>query len=226
MNGNRSALLLVGSGKREPSNSEALGRYLLERMEEQGWDTETLHIQRSLAEDSEMRKVVDGANRTNLLILSFPLHWDSLPAAVIRALEIIDSHRNEAGTPTGQRIMAISNCGFPEARQNATALENCRLFSRDAGFQWAGGLALGGGESLGGKSLPSLGGRTRNIRKALDLTALALDCGEPVPAKAVKLMGKKLYPTWAYLFFGNWGWKRRARKYGAQDRLWERPHQQ
>ena len=81
----------------------------------------------------------------DLVVLSFPLYIDSLPAPVIRALELIADDR--AGqAPRGdlpqesdrRGLVAICQCGFPEAQQDQVALEICANFARTVGFEWAG----------------------------------------------------------------------------------------
>ncbi len=117
------------------------------------------------------------------------------------------------------------NCGFPEASQNRTALAICRRFAAEAGFEWAGGLALGMGEAIGGRPLKEAGGMVRRIVKALDLAGDALALGHPIPEEAVRLMAKPLVPRWLYILMGNRGWKKRAANHGTTDALNARPHE-
>jgi len=63
----------------------------------------------------------------------------------------------------------------------------CRIFAKQAGFNWAGGLAMGGGGLIMGYPLAELGGRIRNQTKALEMTADALAKGEPLPGKSYRL---------------------------------------
>ncbi len=116
------------------------------------------------------------------------------------------------------------NSGFPEASQNATALRICRRFADEARFEWAGGIALGGGEAIGGRPLAKVGGMARNVVRALDLAASELAAGRPVPEAAIRLMARPLVPTWLYLLFGRRGWRRRAARHHAGDRMDARPY--
>ena len=81
----------------------------------------------------------------DLFVLSFPLYIDSLPAPVIRAFELIAARRAGAPAEAGgqQAMVVVAQCGFPHAEHNAVALEICEHFAGEAGFEWAGGLALG-----------------------------------------------------------------------------------
>lgn len=104
---------------------------------------------RTPARHQELFTAVDQAD---LLILAFPLYVDSLPYLVINALELIAAHRQTQRPPAPTSFVVIANCGFPEAHQNEPALAMCQEFARQAGFVWAGGLALGQGGSLAGRA--------------------------------------------------------------------------
>ena len=220
----RLALLLVGSGKQSKSTSEALGSYFLERLSEQGYQIETLQIHHILRTDAGHNTLLSATDRANLVVLAFPTYIDSLPAPVTRALEIMAEHRRGQGD-ISQQFLAIANCGFPEPQHNYTALGICRLFAREAGFSWAGGLALGGGEALKGLPLKEAGWRARNVRRALRVAAEALARDAVVPEEAFELMRKPIVPTWVYLLVGTFGWKQRARKFGCRANLQDRPFQ-
>lgn len=219
-------LLLVGSAKRPRSTSESLGTYLVERLRERGFEAETLLLHRSLRSDEGREALLAATDRADVLVIAFPLYIDSLPYLVIRAMERIAKHRQAGGEVKEQRLVAIANCGFPEARQNDTALAICRQFAREAGFEWAGGLAMSGGEAINGQSLPKVKGMARNVIKSLDLAAAALAEGKPVPQKAAGAMAKPIIPAWAYTWLGGFVWKRRAKKHGTQKKLRDRPYRQ
>ena len=119
--------------------------------------------------------------------------------------------------------MAIVNCGFPEHAHNDLSLEMCRLFAEQAGWRWSGGLSLGGGGVIDGNPLRERGPLTRSVRKALELTAAALDAGRDVPAEAVALMAKPMMPPRVYRWVANYGWRHEARANGIAGKLDERP---
>jgi len=203
-----------------------LGTYLVERLHERGFAVETILIYRALASEECRQTLLEAADRADLLVLASPLYVDSLPSLVIRTLELLANHRQAERSPRKQRLLAIVNCGFPEAHHNATALAICRRFAREVGFEWAGGLALGGGEAINGQPLASVKRLARNVIKSLDLSSEALAAGEPVPEKAVSLMAKPLMPSWIYTWMGSWYWRRRAKKRRASESLAARPYQE
>jgi multimeric flavodoxin WrbA len=222
------ALVIGGSPRGSRSTSASLARYLAGQLEGRGVQTDTVEICEARRTEDGVVQLLAGSDAADLVILSFPLYVDSLPAPVIRMLERIWSHRLSlapSSRPGTQRFIAIVQSGFPEVRHNYTALAVCREFARDSGYVWAGGLALGGGHGLvQSKSLESLGGRADHVRKALDLTAAAVAGGRPVPGEAAALMARPFVPTWLYRLIGDALWLRDARRNHALGRLRNRPY--
>lgn len=87
-----------------------------------------------------------------------------------------------------------------------------------------GGLALGCGGVIDGKPLVSLGGMVRNVVKSLNLSALALAQGNPIPEQAIELIEKPLLPNWLYSLGGQIGWYVQAFKLGTLKRLNDQPY--
>ena len=220
----RRALLLVGSPRTSKSTSNSLGGYLFERLSAQSLQTETIYLHTVSRSPEKMNALLDAVDGADLVTLAFPLYVDSLPAPVIETLERIAVHRQGQENTRRQLFAAIANCGFPEAHHNATALAICETFARQAGFAWAGSLAVGGGEMVQGMPLAELGGRTISLRKALDLAAEALAQGQAMPKAAQDILEKPVIPPWAYRLMGGLGWKQRAKRYGAQKSLKRRPY--
>ncbi len=217
------AALLWGSPKPESrAASLSLGRYLMDRLSERGFECEEFKATRVVADDEGTSELLGAVQRCDLLICSLPLYYDSLPGPMTRALEII---RDAEVPPAERRLVGISQCGFPETKHNQTAVRILRLFARECGFKWVGGLAMGMGGAVGGPPLERSGWRGRNARKALETAAEALASGASVPDEAVALFGKPLMPAWLYRTVGNVGWKRNARKHGVQADMMRTPYQ-
>jgi hypothetical protein len=184
-------------------------------------------VSKVLGSTSEMQLLLDDARSTNLMVLSSPLYVDSVPSGVLRVFEEIAAIRAEDAKRPGDqrpRMIAIFNCGFPEAHQNNVALEICRLFAHEVGFRWSGGMAMGMGEMLGRRPLQQAGRKVRPVLEALDLAAEALAQGGDIPAEAVDLIARPIMPKWLYVLGGNWSWRREARRNGLSvDALSARP---
>lgn len=231
--GERRALLLVGSPKtKEPSTSGALADFLAHQLETRGWETNTLTLRASLNRTEGQSELLSAVERAGLVLLVFPLYVDALPYLVTKALTIIAGHRSSNNSPALQRFAAIVNSGFPETHQNAVALAICQEFATQAYFQWAGGLALGGGAMIGGQPLTEAvrsGPPIRHVIEALESAAAFLAQGLPVSAEAMRLVAKKpiLQPVWNrfYVWMGSRGMKRLAAKNGvSQDQLLAQPY--
>jgi len=121
--------------------------------------------------------------------------------------------------------VALVNCGFPEWEHTRTALEICRVFARQAGLEWVGGLGYGGGEAIGGRPLEELGGQTRYLCRGLDVAAAALLVGRVVPEEAQALLARPMVPYRLYTALGTLGWLKAARRHGTLRRLRDRPLQ-
>ena len=214
------ALLLVGSPRGEASTSASLGNYLLKALEKSGFNTSKAYIHRLVNRKEKIDELLTMVNNANLIVLSFPLYVDSLPAPVIKAMELIRDNRNKN---QNQDFIAVSNCGFPESSQIEVALEICKNFADELNFTWRGGLAFGGGEAVHGKPLEERGGMVRNVIKGLDITAEHLSRGESIPNEAIELVSKKVIPSGMYTMMGNLGWRIQARRYGALKSMKNQP---
>jgi len=241
------ALLLVGSPKvrptggstaagKIPSTSGVLGNYLLERLQLDGWETESLTIRASVLRPDGQAELLSATDRADLILLAFPLYVDALPSLVTKALEVIATHRRALANPLPQRLAVVVNNGFPEAHQNTVALAICHQFAAQSRIAWAGGLALGAGEAISsGRPLIALdrsGPRVNHVIRALDLTAAALAEGHPVPGEAVTLIARNPMPlvpftVWRSIFVkaGGRGMERLAAENGVnKDELLARPY--
>lgn len=200
-------LLLIGSPRGTQSTSASLGTFLLDEMQKQGATTRVINLPENMKSGEGRDDLVEAINRADTLVFSSPLYIDSLPAPVTAALEMIRDRRMVAQPPWRQHLVALVNSGFPEPRQNATALAIYRQFAKEAEFGWAGGLAFASGAVIHGKPLAKAGFVARNARKSLAIAAEALVRGGPVPAAAVKLADRPLVPVWMFLVNANRSWK-------------------
>lgn len=224
MSSGKRALLLIGSPRGKRSTSHSLGSHLLDQLKERGMKTHNLHIQKSLKTEEGKNRLLSQADRSDIIILAFPLYVDTLPAPVIEIMELIREHRELIEESKKRGLVAIVNSGFPEPDQSNTAIANCKIFCMETGIDWAGGLKIGGGEAIAGRPLKEVKGMARKVIKALDLTAESLSKGEPVPKEALELTSKPIVPKRLYLFAGTRGWKSKAKKNRAKKRLYDTPY--
>jgi hypothetical protein len=214
---------MVGSGRPSgESTSEAVGRYLLERLESEGVTSQLFYASR-VRKEERAALLSEAVGTADLFVLSSPLYIDSLPYLVTLSLERIAARRREIQNPAPCRFLPIINCGFPEAHHTETALQICHAFSRRAKLDWTGGLGLGGGEMIHGRALVEMGRSVRNVTRSLDLVAEALLGDRAIPDEAIRLMAKPLVPASVYTLGGNLRWWRTARRNGVLKHLGARP---
>ena len=221
-----SVLLLIGSAKPQGrSTSESLGRYLCDRLAQQGGGLHTLYVHNTLRTEARTQAMLAAVDAADILILAAPLYVDSLPYLVTDALERIAAHRAvmPSGSTQTPRFAAILNCGFPEAQHNDVALAICEQFAEAAGLQWAGGMSMGGGGVVHGVPLAEHGPRAAGVRRALNIAADALAEGHRVPDAAISMLAQPVIPARMYTTIGNLGWHRTARRHGTRRRLYDRP---
>ncbi len=220
----RRVTLLVGSPRpRGTSTSEALGRYLLELLGRAGVATDVLFLG-ALRGPRVEDEVAPAVAASDLVVLASPVYVDALPATVTAALERLAAARARWAHRDPPRLVALVNCGFPEAIHARTALDICHAFADVAGLAWAGGLGLGAGEALHGTPLERAGGIAAKVRRALELASDALHAERSVPDEAVTLMAAPLVPPRLYTLLGNVRWLRDAYGHGTVRRLWARPY--
>jgi hypothetical protein len=226
MNKYKKAVLLVGSPKGERSTSVSVGDYLVSKLEVSGIVFEKVFIHRLVNREENIQSLFEMINKADLIILSFPLYVDSLPAPVIKAMELIKEEQNKLENKKSKDFIAICNSGFPEASQSTIALQICRIFSKACGFSWKGGIAIGGGGAISGRPLEGIGGMVRFIIAGLDITAQAIIEGKEIPKEAIELFSKPFIPRSLYIYGGNLGWRLQARKLGAGKKIKDKPYTQ
>ncbi len=225
-------LLLVGSPKAPSSKlglsgaSDSLGSFMTSRLEEIGFSTEKEYIYKLIRKEEGQKKLLSKIDNADLIILTFPLYVDCLLAGVINALELIANHRKSLNQSDKNKIgfVVLINCGFPEAVQNDTAIAICKIFAREVGFEWKGALPFGMGGVMGAKSLKKLRGMVRNITGGVNIASQALAEGKNIPEELFELVAKPMMPIALYTKMGNFGWKRRAKKFGAHKKIKAKPY--
>lgn len=215
-------LVVNGSPKGRRGATHALAALLGERLVAHGAKVEERGVLRSLRTEEATEGLLGAIDEADLVVLAFPLYVDCLPAPLTRLLELVGERRG-GRDHRAQRLVALVQCGFPEARHCAVATRICRLFAERAGMRWAGALQMGMGGAVSGNGLPNLPGAA-DILRGLDLGAEALAKGEDIPAEAEELVARPLAPRWLYLAIGNFQWRWLAHKNGANRPLGHRAY--
>src|SRR6056297_2627640 len=119
-----------------------------------------------------------------------------------------------------KKIFAISNCGFPEAKHNLIALKMMKEFSKQIGWQWLGGLAVGMGAAVNENSLINKSRIVKDVIKKLDYIYINLKEDNNMDLIEVQ----PSIPKWLYIFMGNMGWRYQAFKNGEWNSLSDKPY--
>lgn len=214
----RSATLFIGSARpKGKSTSESLARQLADDLNAAGVSTRFVHARQFINPGKNNDEGLAAMAASELLVVVAPLYVDGLPFLTLRALEQFSARQQDQ--PHALRyIVGLLNCGYPEAVHNHLALRMLRQFARQNELFWAGGLALGGGEIVHGRSLKSMRWLLRNPLRALSSSAQALASGMPVPASASELMARPLVSPKLYRWIARPRWWLMAYKHAISPR--------
>jgi ring-1,2-phenylacetyl-CoA epoxidase subunit PaaE len=200
------------------STSQAIWRYLQPLMEAGAAQVEVVAATEFVRGAAVAQAAAQRCAQADLLLVIGPLYWDSLPYPGLLALEHIHAARLHLGASPA-RLVGVLNCGFAEPEQFRFAFGLLREFAQEAGYTWAGGLPVAGGEAINGRDLDRLGGLTRPLRHAIDIGMPALLAGSVLPEAACDAAAVQTTSGVLYRFFGWWGWhmKRRAQGLSARE---------
>ena len=231
MSNYKKAILLIGSPKGNNSSSKSLGSYLLKKIGEYDIVSETVHIHSEISTEAKTDLFLDKIEEADFIILAAPLYIDTLPAKVIKALNLIAEKRkklyfDDIKSAKNQSFIAVVNCGFPEAEQNKTALKVYQEFAKEAKLKYLGGIAVGMGGAVSGKSLAEMGGMARDLIEGLDQAAEDIVKNQKLSDSVIEKTSKPMFSQkWLYTLGGNLGWRFQALKNGVYRKLNDKPYQ-
>lgn len=231
MNNIKKTILLIGSPKEKNSSSASLGGYLLSKIEEYDILSETVHLHSEISTKAKRQMFLEKIENADLIILAAPLYVDTLPAKVIKALGLIAENRKKVNIDNidsvkKQSFAAIVNCGFPEAEQNKIALKVYEEFAREANFKYLGGISIGMGGAVSGKSLSDMGKMTKSLIKGFDQAAEELAKNQKISDSVIEKTSKPMMSQkWLYTLVGNLSWRFQAFKNGVYRKINDKPYQ-
>lgn len=228
----KKVVLLVGSPKLEGGNSDLLGRYLLKQLDNETIETQIIRVSQALQSAEKTREMTKKAATADWLVLSFPNYMSSPPALMIETMDLIYSDFQKTPSDKQQKLMAICSGGYPGTASLETALEICRLYAKETGLRWMGGIGIAGTAVLEDKSggdpashsLEKAGFMAKKMMKALDLGAAAVIKEEPLATTGRYQLIKLPIPDWMYAMIGNRTFQAMAKEHNSQERLFEKPY--
>jgi hypothetical protein len=187
------------------------------RLGARGLPTTIARVAPAVRDEAKLTALLGKIAEADLVVLDFPVYWDSLPGPLVGLLEAWARGRTDGSMPASVRLAVITQCGFPEEKHCEVAVQVCQNFAENAGVAWAGALAFGMGASVEGAKLEKspLAGRLKAFDAALD----ALASGGAIPASATATFAKPLAPAWLYPILGKWMWESQAKKKGCTEPL-------
>jgi len=221
-------LTLIGSPRAGKSTSAALAHLLTAGLAGPGVTIEEVALTTAVRAAQRRDALLAAAAEADLIILAFPIYVDSLPAPVVRALELLAEHW--AGHPhlRRPRLAALANCGFPEALHCETALLQCEQFARETGLRWYGGIGVGEGGMLGellAAPAPDAPGKpTRRLCLNLQDAAAALRADRPIPPEVLAQLARPTLPHRLYTLLASARWHWLARGNRAWSELRQTPY--
>jgi ferredoxin-NADP reductase/multimeric flavodoxin WrbA len=199
------------------STSQAILRHMQPLLEQGAASVQVIAATEFVRGDATARSAAQLCADADLLLVVAPLYWDCLPYTGLQALEQIHARRRQSGMRPA-RLVGVMNCGFLEPEQFRFAFGLLGEFAREAGYTWAGGLAVGGGEAIAGRALDRVGMLGSPLRQAIDLGVPALLAGGLMPDAACDSAATQTTPGALYRFFGWWGWQAKRMAHGLSAR--------
>ena len=225
----RNVLLLIGSPRGERSNSHAIGKFLVDKLEEKGLVSEEAFATRSVNTREGTEKLLKSVDNADIIVLATPLYVDSFPSPTIKALELIHEHRKAVLPTKSQLLVAIMNSGFPEKEHMDIAFKIIRNFAQASNFKWGGGIRVGWGMALNSEPLNEKKGMTRKLTRGLSLASINLSTGQPISEEAEDLASTLFVPLFLAKtmtrLFGNRDWNKQAKENNANAKMYDRPYE-
>lgn len=224
MSEKQKVLLLVGSPKNSNSSSHSIGKYLVDQLNTDKFDTEVTFLYNSIKSEDNLQSLLKSINECDLLVFSFPLYFDTLPAGVIKALEYVAARRQGAVAGKNQKFFIIANSGYPEKEQNDAAIKTCEIFAKKCGFELIGKIAIGAGTIINGANLDKIGFMSKKLRRALETIASSISQEKGIPEKVMKSKAKLALNNWGYVTLMHCMFLTFYKKNGILGRVKERPY--
>ncbi len=225
----KNVLLLIGSPRGERSNSYAIGKFLVEKLEEKGLVPEQVFATRLVNTREGAEKLRASTDNADIVVLATPLYVDSFPSPTIKAMELIHEHRKAALPTKSQLFVTIINSGFPEKEHIDIAIKIIRNFAQASNFTWGGGIRVGWGMALNSEPLNEKKGMTRKLTRGLLLASVNLSMGQPISEEAEELASALFIPLFLAKtmtrLFGKRDWNKLAKENNAKTKMFDRPYE-
>jgi len=208
-------VFLNGSPKLKKSVSKFIIDQIISIIGEDSKYYRALDISKSEIQDEFIKDVLSA----KALIIVFPLYVDSIPAPLLKILEMLEGYARKSPN-NDLRVFAVINCGFFEPNHTLIALDIIKNFSLKSGFSWQYGIGIGcGGFFASIKDMKH--GPSSNVYKVL------LDLCKNIKAPSRNPLGnilvKPKIPRFVYRLAANLGWNNTAKFNGVKKQIRAKP---
>lgn len=151
------------------------------------------------------------------IVFAFPLYVDSIPSHLLNVLVNFEEYinKNKDKNYNKANVYAIVNNGFFDGKQNCLALENIGHFCKKVGFNFKGGIGIGGGGMLSSlDNVPFGSGPKKNIGNELSKLAKNIKMQEDNGL----IFTEPNFPRFLYKIMAQIGWRNSIKKNGLKLR--------
>ena len=223
-----------------PKAKGSVSGLLIEQIEQMMQTTITVFQARKMTRQNDLSQELDTIRNADILLVVFPLYIDSLPAALIEALSLLEE-AGLSGDKSPLRVYALCNCGFYEAQHTSLALQMIKRFAIRTAQNWGFGIGIGCGGILLSQSENMAKGPTANVYAALNELCNDM-AGKGMTSGGFADMGTASYaasangsrrenllitpklPRFLYKLGGNMGFSQMAKKSGVRNTIDAKPH--
>lgn len=217
----RSIVALLGSPKPRGGVSASLANHVQAWLTGHGAVVRPFSLAAAREDEEVFVAMAEALGAADGAYLSFPVYADAIPGAAAEVLARLCDYRREIAPDRAQGFFAVANCGFPEPANCEAPLATCRLFARQAGFAWLGGVGIGGGGLYEGRPLAAFGFMSASARRSLEAkAALLLSPTPPDLSQTGDMLIPCPLPDRLYQWMADRGWQKAlGGKDGVRDAL-------
>ncbi|MGL4798703.1 MAG: NAD(P)H-dependent oxidoreductase [Cellulosilyticaceae bacterium] len=173
----------------------------------------------------DLTSTFDGILDCDALVVVTPLYVDSLPSHLLEFLKKLENYTQSLSNPPTLILYGVLNCGFIEGHQNRIAIRILENYAVRMGWQFGGGIGIGGGEMFKGlkNSVPRQAKIICPIYEALDALSHAVYTSTPLSSSPHFVSPK--FPKFAFVCMGSLGWLSSLKpNHTSLRKLFYRPH--
>lgn len=192
-------LLLSGSHRGTKTTSNAILKYLEERLTNAGMHVSRGQVSGKVPDDDLYLRIAGCLENYDALVVCFPLYFDTLPHPL---LSLFEAMAEQKGGFHNIDLFCIVHCGLPEWRHCENALAICREFAKQMGFDMKGEAIIPDTGAIEGGRIAGI----RRIRVQLDALIRLIVSGETgtrriarpsMPPRVFRILGNAIMKHFA-----------------------------